>query len=258
MNISTLVPAPEDLLSLEVEEVAGVLLELLNTIYPADPNPMSNSGQPHRHNFFNSLNNEAPYPTATTAVNNRVALALMEAWSWLERENFIAWQAGFHGTETYFITRRGRRVSTRAGLESYRNANLLPRAKLHASIADKVYPAFLRGEYDTAVFQAFREVEIAVRNAGGFQPDLVGVKLMREAFRPAQGASLSGPLTDPMAPVAEQEGVMNLFVGAIALYKNPQSHRNVPTEAVDAAEIIIFASHLLRFLDRLPAAVSHA
>ena len=44
--------------------------------------------------------------------------------------------------------------------------------------------------------------------------------------------------------------MMNLFVGAIGLYKNPQSHRNVPTDAMDAAEVIIFASHLLRLVDR--------
>jgi hypothetical protein len=70
---------------------------------------------------------------------------------------------------------------------------------------------------------------------------------MRDAFRSVP----LGPLTDATVPVAEQEGLSNLFTGAIAVYKNPQSHRNVPTEAIDAAEVIIFASHLLRIVDRL-------
>jgi hypothetical protein len=51
--------------------------------------------------------------------------------------------------------------------------------------------------------------------------------------------------------VAEQEAMANLFAGSIGLYKNPQSHRHVPTHAEDAAEVIVFASQLLRIVDRL-------
>jgi uncharacterized protein (TIGR02391 family) len=83
---------------------------------------------------------------------------------------------------------------------------------------------------------------------------MVGVKLMREAFRSADPNNASGqpgPLTEATLPVAQQEGMSNLFSGAISLYKNPQSHRNVPAEAIDAAEVIVFASHLLRMVERL-------
>lgn len=250
MTIATLVPNPDDLLALEAEELGGLLIEHLNALYPREPSRHTNSDQPNRYNFFIGLRNEPPYPQASSQVQHKVALALMEAWSWLERENFIAVQPDFNSTNDYFITRRGRQVGSRASLETYRKADLLPRARLHSLIAEKVYPAFLRGEYDTAVFQAFREVEVAVRKQGNFPAETVGVKLMREAFRPAQSSGVRGPLTDVELPVAEQEGLMNLFAGAISLYKNPQSHRNVPTDAVDAADVIIFASHLLRLVDR--------
>ncbi len=145
-------------------------------------------------------------------------------------------------------------MKSREDFASYRKASLLPKGQLHPVIATKVYPTFLRGEYDTAVFQAFREVEVAVRRAGKFPAALVGVELMRKAFRPVDAenpAVTSDQLTDTTVPVAEQQAMAHLFSGAIGLYKNPQSHRNVPTEAIDAAEVIVFASHLLRMVDRL-------
>ena len=74
---------------------------------------------------------------------------------------------------------------------------------------------------------------------------------MREAFKPAKNNAPAGRLTDALLPVAEQEAMASLFAGAIGLYKNPQSHRSVPTDATDAAEVIMFASQLLRIVDRL-------
>jgi uncharacterized protein (TIGR02391 family) len=97
-------------------------------------------------------------------------------------------------------------------------------------------------------------VEVAVRRAGKFPAELVGTKLMREAFKavdPKNSAVTPGPLTDTTLPAGEQEGMSNLFSGAISLYKNPQSHRNVPTKPAEAAEVIVFASYLLRMVDRL-------
>ena len=46
---------------------------------------------------------------------------------------------------------------------------------------------FLRGDYDTAVFQAFKEVEIAVRKAGHYNDTDIGVALMRKAFNVDDG-----------------------------------------------------------------------
>ena len=118
-------------------------------------------------------------------------------------------------------------------------------------MASKVYPAFLRGDYDTAIFQAFKEVEVAVRQAGSFPHDLVGDKLMRAAFATAKNNLPTGPLTDTQLPVGEQEAAAHLFAGAFGVYRNSTGHRHVPTETVEAAEVIMFASQLLRIVDRL-------
>jgi hypothetical protein len=54
-------------------------------------------------------------------------------------------------------------------------------------MADKVWLAFMRGEFDVAVFQAMKAVEVSVRDAAGLGNNLVGVSLMREAFAVDKG-----------------------------------------------------------------------
>ena len=117
---------------------------------------------------------------------------------------------------------------------------------LHPRIAQKVWASFLRGDYDTAVFQAFKEVEVRVREAGNFASTELGTDLMRKAF------GKNGPLADLAAPDAEKDAVAHLFAGAIGCYKNPNSHRNVSTKADEAAEMIVMASHLLGIVDKRP------
>ena len=50
-------------------------------------------------------------------------------------------------------------MKSSSDLSAYRNASVLPKNLLHPSIVLKVSAAFLRGEYDTAMFQAVHEVK---------------------------------------------------------------------------------------------------
>jgi hypothetical protein len=48
---------------------------------------------------------------------------------------------------------------------------------------------------------------------------------------------------------------MELFKGAIGLFKNPSSHRQVDfSDATEAAEIVLLADLLLRLLDKIETA----
>jgi uncharacterized protein (TIGR02391 family) len=166
----------------------------------------------------------------------------MEAWWWLEREGLIV-EKPSHPPGECFV-RRGRHVLNAEDLKSLRHANLLPRKFLHPHLASKIWGPYLRGDYDVTVFQAFKEVEVAVRQAGKFPATELGVPLMRKAFDPDRG-----PLTDGEQPLAEREALAHLFAGAIGAYKNPQSHRHVVTTAEEAIELVLLANHLLRIVD---------
>lgn len=233
MSIHSLVPDAAALLALEPEELAGVLMEYLNSLPPSEQRSLN------RYNF--GLGHTVrEYPPDR---QEELSQALMEAWVWLEREGLLVPKPGSQG-EWVVISRRGRQLRTRDQIRTYRHANLLPRHQLHPRIAQKVWAAFLRGDHDTAVFQAFKELEVRVREAGKFADTDIGVALMRKAF--GEG----GPLADSAALKAEQQALSDLFAGAIGSYKNPHSHRSVIIESAEAVEMIVLASHLLGIVDK--------
>jgi uncharacterized protein (TIGR02391 family) len=174
-----------------------------------------------------------------------VGRAIAEAWQWLQNEGLL--MPDLDQPNGWFcLTRKGARLTSKVDVETYRQGNILPVGLLHPILAEKVRPMFLRGDYDVAVFQAFKEVEVAVRSAAGFSNAVVGVTLMHEAFNPKDG-----PLTDKNAVGGERVALMELFAGAIGHGKNPPSHREVAIERVSAARLIGLASHLLTQIDAI-------
>jgi uncharacterized protein (TIGR02391 family) len=242
IELAQAVPDPDVLLAMTPEELGAKLLFLLR----------KRPGQGSSFiltNLIDSLwrtsflpGQGSPYPGARRA---EIDLALAEAWSWLLAQGLLVQQPSAVGTHAYVLSRRAKRFEDETDFRRYAVARMLQKETLHPRIADDVWIDFMRGKFDVAVFQAMKAVEVAVRDASRLPSELVGVSLMREAFKPT-----SGPLADHTAEKGEQEAQSALFAGAIGSYKNPQSHRDVNLDSpLDALEIIMLANHLLRIVD---------
>jgi uncharacterized protein (TIGR02391 family) len=181
-----------------------------------------------------------------TARDPDINAALAEGWAWLMTHGLVAPNPTQGTPDAYRITRLGEQTLKHGGARLVAAERL--GVSLHPRIAQQVEEQFLLGQYDLAVFAALREVEIRVRQLADAPESLLGVKLMQQAF----SLNGPGPLVDTTADPGEQEAAMNLFKGAIGLFKNPTSHRAVSyDDPVIASEIILLADLLLRLLDQV-------
>lgn len=178
--------------------------------------------------------------------------ALTSAFGCLHREGLVTRDATQDSANWIVRTARGSEIAKDPSARQRLDASKLLALRMNERLEPKVRQRFASGDLDEALFAAFRAVEIAVRDAVGADREDLGVKLMTRAFKPDEG-----PLHDPSITTAEQVGVMALYQGAIAVFKNPSSHHLVDfDDPAEAAEAILFADLLLRMLDRRQRAVA--
>jgi uncharacterized protein (TIGR02391 family) len=226
-------PDAATLLALQPEELGDVILELVHA-EGLGPFSMSWAMAP-----VENLNN----PQWPQNLRRSVRLAVAEAFAWLENAGFIMRDPD-QGESHRTLTRRSAQLQNRQLAAQYRGGAILPLTLLHPEILKKSHAAFLRGDHDTAVFTAFKAIEVAVRDACGFSDGELGVPLMRKAFHPE-----AGPLTDKSVVPAEREATLALFAGAIGAAKNPTSHREYEMTKVEAARLLLFASYLMSIVE---------
>lgn len=249
MKIAREIPDVNVLLALTPEELAAKFLFTMRT-QEGNSQRQFMAGQGQMFHFGNMIselwNTTSAAPLYPRQKQKEVNLAFAEAWAWLEAQGLLIPSPDSNGNNGWrVLSRRAQAMESQAAFADFKVSRLLPKEILHPRIADRVWGAFVRGEFDSAVFQALKAVEVSVREAAGLGDDLVGVKLMRPAFRPEDG-----PLTDLQAEGGEKTARMELFAGAIGSYKNPQSHRDVNLDdPLEALEIIYLANHLLRIVD---------
>ena len=192
------------------------------------------------------MNDRREYAARLGARGPAYERCIAEAWGWLEREVMVANDPSQGSSDNwYFVTRRGwTALFDPAGLARIQAEARLSVA-LHPLLAERVRALFLLGEYEAAAFLAMRQVEIEVRKRAGAADADLGVALMKSAFAPG------GPLTDDALDKGEQQATMALFWGAIGVFKNPSSHRQVDfDDPTLASEVILLADLLLRLMER--------
>lgn len=113
------------------------------------------------------------------------------------------------------------------------------------ALLERCLDSFKDDNYEEAIFSAYKLVEEEVRNKAGLGPEDVGVGLMTKALH-----HTTGKLIIPSCIVPhEQEGAYNLFKGAIALFKNPSSHRTVNySDRLEVIQIIALSGLLSKIL----------
>jgi len=174
--------------------------------------------------------------------------ALVEALNWLLANGLAAMgKPGQSANDSMIVTRRGR-VAAREGLARIRAGTRL-NVELHPLLVG-ARTKFVGGDFEFAVFEAMRAVEVRTRELAGLDESVIGVALMQGAWSPKG----PGALVDTAADGGEQIAVMQLFAGAVGVFKNPPSHRQIDyADATEAAEAVMLADLLMRLLDKTAA-----
>lgn len=148
------------------------------------------------------------------------------------------------GNDVFYPTKYGFRFLEREFGRVIKKYTLLPQTYVHPRIIKKSFALLENGEFESAVLQAFKCIEICIRERIGAAAEEIGVKLIRIAYNPE-----NGKLTNYKLPKSEREAFANYIAGAFGYYKNPCSHRDVELDFISAFDRIVVASDLLKIID---------
>jgi uncharacterized protein (TIGR02391 family) len=239
-SLKALIPDATAIVEMHTADLAGYVLEVLMSAGQMD------RGIWNRRNFC--MQASQSYAKADQGRDMESGVACSAAWAWLEANGLIC-RHPEQDNEWYVPTPQGRSIRDHRALRELIDRQELPETLLHLELLTNVRPLFLQARFDTAVFEAFKSLEVTIRTAAKLGDEMIGVALASRAFHPEDGT-----LTDKSAEKGERVALMNLMTGALGSYKNPASHRRIAISAEEARDMIILASHLLKIVDARVAA----
>lgn len=206
-------------------------------------------GGPHRHNswgYDTILSSTLPHHYGLDRLSDQEIIEARRAIDELERDGYISQDPSQSSDVFKILTDRGRVLAEQAlddmVIPSIDIDTLLTREDLRLRVRDD----YQSGDYDTAIFKAFRLIEETVRKKAGLPATAIGADLMSTAFKP-KGGILKHPAA---ATEGELEGFHVLMRGAIMWFKNPSSHRTVAYSSPGVvAQALGFANMLLDLID---------
>lgn len=171
--------------------------------------------------------------------------AISEGIAWGIANGLLAFAYPSLNRDDLLVTRMALRLHEEGKLPTWLPAAGFTRADLHPRIADASWDQLCAGEYDVAVFKAFRVLEESLTNAVPECRGRAGSEVFNIAFNRE-----SGPLRDPNMELGEREAWRSLFAGAYGAFRNPPAHRSGTKLAAAAVrEELVLASLLMRKIE---------
>jgi uncharacterized protein (TIGR02391 family) len=180
------------------------------------------------------------------ALQDQLERSCRRALDYLDRNRLIEPAPGMNGANGYvLLTPEGRALNNPVDFDQLRTRAWLRPEMLHPKLRGKPYKDFQDGHLGSAVFEAFKIVEIETREAAGLADTEIGQNMMLKVY------GENGALTDPSESEAMRNALARLAAGALGRFKNPGSHTHRTfDDALEAIEELMLASRLLRFVDQ--------
>ncbi|MDP2594822.1 TIGR02391 family protein [Alteromonas stellipolaris] len=148
------------------------------------------------------------------------------------------------GEEKFYPTKVGFRFPEREFRRVVEKYALMPESYVHPILIEKCFSLLQNGEFDSAVIQAFKAIEIFTREKIEAPNDMFGERLLKKAFNPDDGI-----LTDMNLPKSERCAFLNYLTGAFSYYRNSSAHRDLKLDFVSAFDRIAVASDLIKAIE---------